>query len=355
MALTVGSAVALFLWLLNKATRAQFDHHWLLFLLPVAGVGVSLCYHIAGRDSERGNNLIIDEIHEPGAGVPVRMAPLILIATVITHLFGGSAGREGTAVQIGGGLASGWDRVFRLSAAERRIFLMAGVAAGFGAVFGTPLAGAIFAMEVLALGRLEYEALVPVLVAALVADWTTSTWGIEHTQYVVAASARVPGDPSFSVLLMLKVVLAGAAFGLVSIAFAELVHGCQRLLRATLRRQLLRPFVGGVAVIALTYAVGSRDYLGLGVVSPDPHATTIVSSFHDGGASSFAWFWKTVFTVVTLGSGFKGGEVTPLFYIGASLGNVLSRVLDARRRTSLPRSASSRSSPAPRTRRSPAR
>jgi H+/Cl- antiporter ClcA len=204
MSATVGTACALFLWLLNHATKAQFDNHWLLFLLPLAGVAVSLGYHLAGRDSERGNNLIIDEIHEPAAGVPVRMAPLILFSTVVTHLFGGSAGREGTAVQIGGGLASGWDRVFKLSPSDRRVFLMAGVAAGFGAVFGTPLAGAIFAMEVLAIGRLEYAALVPVLNVVYYIDFakpaSTSGGGLLQSVKVTSGLALSQFGSQFALI-----------------------------------------------------------------------------------------------------------------------------------------------------------
>jgi H+/Cl- antiporter ClcA len=168
MAAVVGSLCALFLWSLGRATELRFEHPWLLFGLPIAGLLVGLTYHWIGRSAEGGNNLIVDQIHEPGGGVHVRMAPLILVSTVITHLFGGSAGREGTAVQLGGAIASGFSTV--LAPAEVRVLLMAGIAAGFGAVFGTPIAGAIFALEVLAIGRIEYYALIPCLIAAVVGD-----------------------------------------------------------------------------------------------------------------------------------------------------------------------------------------
>ena len=161
VAIVTGSMIALFLWLLQTAIHFRFAHKWLLWLLPLAGLLIHFIYRSVGQSSERGNNLIIDEIHQEGGGIPARMAPIILITTVITHLFGGSAGREGTAVQIGGSIAALFGKWFKLTGTNIRVMLIAGVAAGFGAVFGTPLAGAIFALEVLTIGRIQYDALVP--------------------------------------------------------------------------------------------------------------------------------------------------------------------------------------------------
>lgn len=329
----VGSACALFLWSLDRATSTRLQHPHLLYLLPVAGVVISLLYARWGTSVEAGNNLIVDEIHEPGGGIPLRMAPLILVSTVITHLFGGSAGREGTAVQMGGSIASGLaQRIPNLTQEDIRILLMAGVAAGFGGIFGTPVAGAIFALEVVVIGRMTYAAILPCLIASIVSDQTCVAWGIEHTAYHVASQFPA-GTPHhlapFAIPLFSKVIVAAILFGLTSFVFAELVHGLQHLFRHYLTLPLLRPFVGGMLVIAITWIVGTSDYLGLGVTASDPNAVTISSCFHAAGSHPGSWFWKILFTAVTLSSGFKGGEVTPLFFIGAALGNTLAVFLGA--------------------------
>jgi len=332
VAVAIGSMVALFLWLLNWAIHFRFAHTWLLYLLPAAGVVIHLLYKWYGQSAERGNNLIIDEIHEPGAGVPKRMAPLILVTTVITHLFGGSAGREGTAVQIGGSLANLFGSWFKLNEADKKVVLTAGVAAGFGAVFGTPLTGAIFALEVIAIGRIQYNALLPCLIAGLVADVTVSAWGVHHTPYhvgVVNTGQQFYGhNIPVSFLLLGKVIVASALFGLASWAFAKTV----RLINFSLkwiRVNWLIPVYGGLVIILLTYILGKPDYLSLGVDAEYPGAVTIVSAFQHGGAHLFSWLWKLIYTAVTLGTGFKGGEVTPLFYIGATLGNTLADLMNA--------------------------
>ena len=332
MAMAVGSAVALFLWSLDAATRLRFDHPWLLFLLPVAGMLVGAMYKHFGKEAEGGNNLLFDQIHEPGGGVPLRMAPLILISTVITHLFGGSAGREGTAVQMGGGLAGGVARWFRLSHGEVKLLLMAGIAAGFGAVFGTPLAGTVFAIEVLAVGHMRSRALVPCLISAVIGDWSCHAWGIGHTHYHLGFMNDVAAPAHLFHLeagLVLKVLAAAVVFGLASRLFSELSHEAGALAKRLCPSAILRPAIGGLLVIGLVYALGTRDYLGLGVWSQDPGAPVISSFFSDSTFRPWAWWWKMVFTIVTLSTGFKGGEVTPLFFIGAGLGHALSAVVGA--------------------------
>ncbi|WP_447640341.1 MULTISPECIES: voltage-gated chloride channel family protein [Chitinophagaceae] len=332
VSLTVGSLVALFLWLLDDAIRFRFAHPWLLFLLPLAGILIYFLYKMLGKNSEGGNNLIMDEIHRPGGGVPFRMAPLVLVTTVITHLFGGSAGREGTAVQIGGSIAQFFGKRFKLSQEDVKTLLMTGIAAGFGAVFGTPITGAIFALEVLALGRIKHDALMPCFIASVLADVVCAAWGIHHTHYHIHFSGQEVVFLRyfhFDFILLLKTILAGVAFGLAGYMFAEISHTIKNYSNRWIKIKWLIPAVGGIIIIVFTYVLGTQDYLSLGVTNPDPKAVSIVNCFNVGGATYFSWLWKLLFTAITLGTGFKGGEVTPLFFIGAALGNTIATLTGA--------------------------
>lgn len=330
----VGTACAGFLWLLDFVTQLRFAHSWLLYLLPVGGAFSAWLYAHFGAQSESGNNLLLDAIHSTHTRdnksdgsiiVPRRMAPLILISTLITHLFGGSAGREGTALQMGGSLASTLARTLKLSPEDTRLLLMAGVAAGFGGVFGTPLAGTIFALEVLFIGQMRYDALWPCFVGAVGGDYVSRAWGTGHGVYHVAV---LPNSAGFSPLLAFKVALASVAFGVVSAGFAKLTHFLSREWKRRVSSPLLRPMLGGVAVVLGALLLG-RDYLGLSVSSPQTGAVSLQTCFVVGGVGVLSWWWKLLFTSVTLASGFKGGEVTPLFFIGAALGNVLGTWLGA--------------------------
>ncbi|MBF0237195.1 MAG: voltage-gated chloride channel family protein [SAR324 cluster bacterium] len=327
VAIAVGLFVALFLKMLEWATHTRWENMWLIFFLPLAGIFISWLYSFFGKNAEAGNNLIMDEIHKPGGGIPFRMAPLVLITTVITHLFGGSAGREGTAVQMGGSVAAFVANKFKLRHENQRILLMCGMAAGFGAVFGTPVTGAIFALEVLAIGRIKYDALAPCLMASIIADIVCTACQVGHTHYSIAFSGKNPGAlpfVSFDVLLLLEVLVAGIFFGLASFLFAELSHGIKTKSNQFIPKKWLIPVVGAVLVIGISYLLDTFDYLGLGVHSSTPDGISIVSAFSKGGADYFSWFWKLLLTAITLGTGFKGGEVTPLFFIGATLGNAIA-------------------------------
>lgn len=308
-----GAASALFLWLLEHATALRVAHPQMVFALPVAGLAMGWLYERFGQSIQAGNNLIIDTIHDDGPEIPLRMAPMVLGGTVLTHLFGGSAGREGTAVQIGASLTDFVSQRLGLDGARRRQLLAAGVAGGFGSVFGTPLSGAVFGLEFVALGRIEYGALVPALVASLVGDFVTRSLGIRHTPY--PAAPTLPLTP----LLCLKWLFFAAAVAAVCALFIELTHGLKRWGARQLRLPL-RVACGGVVVVALWQLLGSADYLGLGVPG-------IVRAFSDPTLPHTAFGWKVLFTAVTLGAGFLGGEVTPLFFVGAALGNVLAQLL----------------------------
>jgi H+/Cl- antiporter ClcA len=334
-----GSASALLLASLDWATDIREAHRWLIGLLPIAGLLVGLLYHYFGGLVEAGNNLILEEIHAevdlpPRTTIPARMTPLILLGTFLTHLFGGSAGREGTAVQTGASLADQitWltrtriiSRFFpklTIRNGDRRILLMAGISAGFGSVFGTPLAGAVFGIEVLTIGSVNYDALFPCFLASFAADYVTSAWHIHHTLYTVNPEALQ--STTLNPVSLLSAIAAGIAFGLTAYFFARITHAIGRIFKHSISYAPLRPFVGGIILAAAVFGpahfgVSTFKYLGLGI-------PTIVAAFsqhlpHYDFAAKFA------FTSLTLVSGFKGGEVTPLFYIGATLGNALSSIL----------------------------
>ncbi len=309
-----GLSSALFLKMLEWSTRNFAEHGWLLYLLPVGGLAMGCLYHYTGGRAIEGNVLVIDEIHEPRTGIPRRMAPLVLISTVATNLFGGSAGREGTAIQMSASLTDSAARLLHLSRAERRILLVAGISAGFGAVFGVPLAGAVFGLEVQSIGRVRYEALVPSLTGALVGDLIVRGLGIHHTP------TPQLGPVDLDAGLILKIALAGLVFGLVSAVFIEAVHLVKRIGARLTGWPPARPVIGGVLVILLTLAVGNRHYNGLSI----PLAVDALAG-NDPGLQVFAL--KLVFTAVTLGFGFYGGEVTPLLVIGSTLGAALATIL----------------------------
>ncbi|HEX4405683.1 MAG TPA: chloride channel protein, partial [Polyangia bacterium] len=309
-----GAASAAFLWLLERATTFRTRHEALVYTLPLAGLAIGWVYERFGAPVKAGNNLVIDTVHDEGPEIPLRMAPMVLLGTVLTHLFGGSAGREGTAVQMGASLTDWVSHRLRVGKPARRQLLAAGVAAGFGSVFGTPIAGAVFGLEFVVLGRLEYDALVPALVASLVGDLVTRALGIVHTHY--PAATAVPLTP----LLIGKWILFAVGVAIVTTTFIELTHFIKKRGETYLPRLPLRMCVGGLVVVGLWRLVGTSDYLGLGV-------PTIVRAFDDPALPSSAFALKLLFTAVTLGAGFLGGEVTPLFFVGATLGSVLAHLL----------------------------
>ncbi|MGG1552978.1 voltage-gated chloride channel family protein [Paenibacillus ferrarius] len=308
-----GSASALFLASLDKVTESRMAHPWLLYLLPLGGALMAYLYVRIGRNAGKGNNLILEQIQGGQERVPLRMAPLVLLGTLLTHLFGGSAGREGTAVQMGGSLSEAVGRALKVDGIDRQILLMCGISSGFGSVFGTPLAGTIFALEVVAVGLVSYRAILPCFIASVVGNLVTIAWGIHHLHYEMGAV------PDMSWAVVLKVAIASMLFGLAALLFSELTHGLKKLYAKLLTNPMLRSFVGGLVVIALVFVFQTRDYLGLGI--------PLIQSSFDGAVVPLAFLWKTLFTALTLGAGYQGGEVTPLFAIGAALGHSLAGLL----------------------------
>ena len=309
-----GAASALFLFLLGVVTDYRGGHEIIVYFLPGAGLVIGVLYARFGESIKAGNNLVIDTIHDEGPEIPFRMTPMVLIGTVLTHLFGGSAGREGTAVQMGASLSDYVSHRLKLNPELRNQLLAAGVAGGFGSVFGTPIAGAVFGLEFVVLGRIEYRALVPALIASVVGDLTTRGLGIHHTIY--PAAPHVALDP----LLCLEWLVFALAVALTSVAFIELTHFLKRCGERHVKTLGARMAIGGAIVVLLWLVVGTSDYLGLGV-------PTIVRSFSDPHLPVYAFALKLLFTAITLGAGFLGGEVTPLFFIGAALGGVLAPAL----------------------------
>jgi H+/Cl- antiporter ClcA len=304
-----GLASFVFLESLDRVTRFRLHHPWLLWLLPLAALATGLAYHLVGGRSGQGNALLIEEIHEPTAWVPRRMAPLVFVGTIVSHLFGASVGREGTALQMSGSLTDLLSRVLRLGRDERRLLLVAAIAGGFGSVFGVPLAGAVFGLEVQSVGRVRYEALVPALAASIVGDRVVRGLGYHH-------AARAPVSIHLTTPVALKVAVAGVAFGLVAAAFVWLSDALRDLLGHRVGWPPLRLALGGAATAGLAALVG-RDYLGLSLPLMDRALA---------GHQPHLWVFvlKLVFTAVALGSGIPGGEVTPLFVIGATLGAALA-------------------------------
>lgn len=311
VALVSGLSSGFFLWALERVTEIRIAHPWLVWCLPIAGLVSGLAYHHLGKTSDAGNNLILSQAREPTTPIPTRMAPLVLAGTLVTHLFGGSAGREGTAIQMAGSLSDLFAKPFGMSVSERRLLLLAAIAGGFAAVFGTPLAGTVFALEVVISGSVTLVALLPCLISALLADQVVALLGVHHTHYTT-------GSVTAGLWPLAACGLLGIAAGLFARGFTTLTHGIASQLRNRVAWPPLRPFLGGLVVACLATLAGS-NWLGLGIPG-------IVASF--GKATTLLDpVGKLVFTAITVGSGFKGGEVTPLFYIGSTLGSALSPFL----------------------------
>jgi H+/Cl- antiporter ClcA len=320
-----GTSVTLFLILLEKATETRNSMTFFVWGLPLAGFLLGLAYHYYGKGTSQGHNLILNEIYEPKKRIPLRMAPFILISTLLTHLFGGSAGREGTAVQIGASLSDQISKTF--DPKRRRTLLIAGMGGGFSAAMATPWAGAIFAIEVLHGGKFRFFSWIDALVASFCGFYVTTLLQAPHSSYpkipippLSTLSSISPSSPLSPLYLknLALVIIAGLLFGLAAKLFILTTRLIEKA-HSHITFAPLRPAVGGLFLVILFYVEGSYRYTGLGL----PH---IQESFHNIGNFKDPLF-KSFFTSLTLGSGFKGGEFIPLVYIGTTLGSALSLFL----------------------------
>lgn len=302
--LTVGVAGALFHKAINWGTSFREGHGWVLFLLPLAGLLIVFAYRITGMSDDKGTEYIIGAVRE-GRILRIRTAPLIFFSTVLTHLTGGSAGREGAALQLGGSMSNFIGRLLHLDEKDDRIITMCGMAAGFSALFGTPLAAAVMSMEVVSVGVMYYSAIVPCIFSALIAQGVAVAMGIAPTAFVVS------GVPELGPLVLLQLVGLGILCALVSILFCGLMHLAPKVYGKITENPYLRVLLGGVLVVGLSLLLG-RDYNGAGV--------GIIQNALDGEARPEAFVLKILFTALTLAAGFKGGEIVPAFFCGATFG-----------------------------------
>lgn len=309
--LSCGIVGSLFHIGVEGSTLLRMRYPWLLWMLPLAGLLIVGFYKLLGTEGQ-GTNDIIEAVHH-GKGLSIWLLPAIFLSTVLTHLCGGSAGREGAALQMGGTMGHQLGRLCHLDDRDLRTATMAGMAAFFAALFGTPLGGTMFAMMVISVGVFYHAALIPCLTASLVAYGVSLAMGIHPTRFLVEA-------PELAVGMLLRVVVLGMLCALVSVVFCTTLRFVEEWMQRRFPNPWLRVVLGGCAIIALTYLVGSRDYLGAGM-------EVVTAAVQEGTAHPVAFLLKILFTVITLGAGFKGGEVVPCFFIGATFGCVMGPLL----------------------------
>jgi H+/Cl- antiporter ClcA len=303
-----GSASALFLYCLDLATSVREQHFQLVFLLPLAGLAMGLWYHYYGERVHLGTKLIYDEFRKPQQIIPLHMAPMVFMSTILSHLVGASVGREGTAIQMSASIADQFTKLFKLSMPDRKMLLVIGISAGFASVFGTPLAASIFAIEVFHIRKYEYKFIMHSVLAAYIAHYVCFAWGIQHAVYAIAYI------PELSMLNIFWCINAGIVFGLIALLYTKLVKLFSKL-SAQLKFSAMRPFIAGFVLLAFYYFFDLKKYMGLGLPS--------ISNSFLAQTNQYDFLIKLLLTSFTIAFGFKGGEVTPLFFIGATLGNAL--------------------------------
>jgi len=306
-----GVVGSLFHLAVDWATEIRIEHGWLLYLLPVAGLLIAALYHYTHTNGI-GTNNILNSIRK-GEHIPLWLVPVIFVSTTITHLFGGSAGREGAALQIGGGIGYKLGKLLRLDESDHRMVTLCGMSAVFAALFATPLTATVFVLEVVAVGIIQYSAFVPCLVASTSAFGISRLFGLHTSHYASVVQALEP-------MMFVKVGGFAIICALMSIVLCEVLHNTEHAAAKLLKNRFVRAAVGGVLIIALTLLLGTRDYNGAG-------GDIITLALGGSVNSNWAFLWKMIFTAVTIGFGFKGGEIVPTFFVGATFGCVVGPLL----------------------------
>lgn len=307
--LTIGCSSALFLFLLEYCTELRVNNSFLIYFLPFAGLLIGLIYYYFGKEVSKGNNLLLEEFQKPTKKKLIIMAPLILFGTLITHLFGGSAGREGTAVQLGGAISSQFFFLKRLGLNDKKLLLAIGISAGFAGVFGTPFAATIFSLEILCFSKKELKYVFPCLLTSLTSYYCCMYWPITHSHYEALTL------PSFNFTNYLWVALIGVLCGLLAFIFTNILHFFSTIYKLFNVFPPIKTMIGGLILSVTIILFDLHKFSGLGI------PTIQESFFHILPSSDF--IIKLLLTTFTLAIGFKGGEVTPLFFIGATFGNAL--------------------------------
>ncbi len=303
--IVVGLIGTLFFYCMKFVTDLRVAHPAVMLTLPFGGLCIIGMYHLLHDEKDSGTNLVLSAIHS-GEEIPLRMAPLIFLSTLITHLGGGSAGREGAALQLGGSIGNSLGRLFRFDEKDQHIMIMCGMSAAFSALFGTPMAAAIFPMEIVSVGIMHYAALVPCVISSFIAHGIAEYFGATaHTFFF----DRIP---SFNVPHAVIISLLAMLCAFISVVFCMMLHNFERLYRYVFKNPYLRAFAGGCFVLLVTACIGNYNYNGTGM-------DIIASSIH-GSTDTWAFFFKMVLTAFTLGAGFKGGEIVPSFFVGATFG-----------------------------------
>lgn len=301
----VGMIASAFAHCLNFAAEYRAEHPNILFLLPVGGLMIVLLYKAFHYENNKGTDDVIDNIHKD-VNLPLKMSFLIFVSTVITILFGGSVGREGAALQIGGSLGSQIGHWLKFNKEDKKIVLMSGMAAAFSALFGTPIAAVFFPMEVASVGIMHYAALVPCICASLVAHIMAKRFHVEEENFPIIVNQEIELE------MGIKVLLLAICCAVLSILFCKSLKVVKNIYKKYLKNAYIRIVVGGILVILMTLLIRSRDYLGTGM--------DVIIRALNGEVVPYAFLAKMLFTVITITAGYKGGEIVPSFFIGSTFG-----------------------------------